>query len=284
MISGFLVALMLAQTAGEPGKRLDLFKPTKAEKDTPSYRLDPAKDGLVYRGPQFTAHIARDGVVQFKDKVPAKRLLPLPVPLPPGTPTLSSLIKDHLTGRPRKSTPPGNAPGTPALNQSPSMWPNPRDQANMDCENPNDPRCRFPRKTQVVSSGAAVDWERFLLGLPKKEAAREDKARFLATTEPLRTRMAAEAHAEDLRTALWDLPALLEKIWSKTDSPPAERRRLLHQLWLEYAEMPGNESSCATIIAFIRRRLPAGSPDGYTADELAPLRPDAGPRFEPYGQ
>jgi hypothetical protein len=281
---GLLIALVLAEPAGETGKRVDLFKPTKPEKDAPSYRLEPEKDGLVYRGPKFTAHIARDGAVRFDNKVPIKSFLPLPIPLAPGTPTLGSLIKDHLTGRPRKTTPPPSEPGPPpqVVNQNPSIWPSAGELSKMDCANPYDHHCHYPKAPVQASGGTMVDWERYLLGLPKKEAFREEKARFLATTEPIRTSMAAEAHAEDLKAALWDLPTLVEKIWSKTDYPPAERRRLLYQLWLEYAEMPDNESSCATIIAFIRRRLPAGSPDAYTADELARLRPDAGPRFAPY--
>ncbi len=284
MSFALLVALVLAQPVDPPGKRIDLFKPAKAEKDAPSFRLEPEKDGLVYRGPLFTAHITRDGVVQFKGRSQVKRILPWPVPLPPGTPTLASLVKDHLSRRPRRTAPRANEPSPPpqVINQTPSVWPSASEQARMDCENPNDPKCPFPRNTQVITGGAFLDWDRFLLGLPQNESAREEKARFLAATETLRTRMAEEARAENLRAALLDLPALLERIWFTTKYPPVERRRLLHQLWLEYAEMPGTESSCATIIAFIRRRLPVGSPDAYTTDELARLRPDAGPRFDPY--
>lgn len=281
----FFFALVLAQPAGETGKRVDLFKPAKSEKNAPSYLLEPEKDGLVYRGSQFTAHIARDGAVRFDNKVAGKRFLPLPIPLTPGTPTLASLIKDHLTGRPRKAAPPPSDPGAPpqVVNQNPSIWPSAGELSRMDCANPYDHHCHYPKAPVQASGGQFVDWERFLLGLPKKELFREEKARFLATTEPIRTRMATEARDEDLKAALWDLPALLEKIWSHPKYPATERRRLLHQLWLEYAEMPGNESSCATIVAFIRRRLPASSPDAFTAEELARLRPDAGPRFEPYG-
>jgi hypothetical protein len=277
----------LAEPASGPSKKVDLFKPAKAEKDTPSYQLDPEKDGLVYRGPQFTAHIARDGVVNFTDKVPAKKLLPMPVPLPPGTPTLVSTIRDHLAHRPQKSPAPDYLPPAQVFNLTPSIWPSASQLAQEDCEspsnaNPFNTRCRFPKNPKIVTGGAFVDWDRFLLGLPKNEMAREEKARFLATTEPLRTRMATEARAEDLQTALWDLPGLLDRIWSKTEYPPAERRRLIYELWLEYSGTSGNESACATIMAFIRRRLPVGSPDAYTADELHRLRPDAGPRFAPY--
>ncbi|HEX7599030.1 MAG TPA: hypothetical protein VF518_12505, partial [Polyangia bacterium] len=176
-----------------------------------------------------------------------------------------------------------SAPPPQTFNATPTIWPSASELAKMDCENPNNANCHFSKNTKVVPGGGFVDWERFLLGIPDKAAAREDKAHFLAATEPLRTRMAEEAHAENLKAALLDLPSLLEKIWSSTQYPPAERRRLLHELWREYAEMPGTAPSCATILGFIRRRLPAGSPNAYTAAELAHLRPDAGPRFDPYG-
>ena len=115
-------------------------------------------------------------------------------------------------------------------------------------------------------------------------ASNRQAFRFLAVEDPSAlARMAEQTRAENLKAALLDLPPLLEKIWSGTQYPPAERRRLLHELWREYAEMPGTAPSCATILGFIRRRLPAGSPNAYTADELAHLRPDAGPRFDPYG-
>jgi hypothetical protein len=135
----------------------------------------------------------------------------------------------------------------------------------------------------VIVTGIFVDWDLYLVGMPNKAAGREEKARFLAATAPLRTRMAEQSHAEDLKTAQWDLPALLQRIWSESKQSPAERRRLLLELWREYAEMADNETSCTIIIAYIRRHLPAGSPDAYTADELSRARSDAGPRFDPYG-
>jgi hypothetical protein len=131
-------------------------------------------------------------------------------------------------------------------------------------------------------TGIFADWDLYLVGMPNKTTGREEKARFLAATALLRTRMAEQAHAENLKAAQWDLPALLQRIWSDSTQSPAERRQLLLELWREYAEMADNQISCAIIIAYIRRHLPAGSPEAYTAGELSRVRSDAGPRFDPY--
>jgi hypothetical protein len=57
----------------------------------------------------------------------------------------------------------------------------------------------------------------------------------------------------------------------------------LHELWKEFAEAPGNESACATVMAFIRRRLPEGGPDAFSKEELNAFRADGNPAFDPYG-
>ena len=41
--------------------------------------------------------------------------------------------------------------------------------------------------------------------------------------------------------------------------------------------MPDNAPACATIIAFIRRQLPAGSPDAFAKEELDAFRAEGGP-------
>jgi hypothetical protein len=46
--------------------------------------------------------------------------------------------------------------------------------------------------------------------------------------------------------------------------------------------MPDNAPASATIMAFIRRQLPAGSPDAFTKEELDAFRAEGGPVFDPY--
>jgi hypothetical protein len=61
-----------------------------------------------------------------------------------------------------------------------------------------------------------------------------------------------------------------------------EKRQILWQLWSEATGTEGSATARATIEGFIRRRLPAGSPDAFTATELARLQVASGGAFAPY--
>jgi hypothetical protein len=272
------LALLLLQA--ETTRRPDLLPVPDITESERSYRLEPEGGGLVYRGKPFTAHIAADGSVRFEDQRGVTRALPTPTSLPAGTPTLQGTLRDLLGPRRRGSGPRPKPSGPPPRSTAyiPPNWASPREL----CQDPKS-SCFFDQR-DVVTSGVFVDWERHLVGLPARTSNREEKARFLAVTAPLRARMAAQAHAENLRAALWDLPALLDRIWSDRRYSAAERRRLLFELWAEYAGTPESEAACATILAFIRRRLPAGSRDGYTDAELDRYRTVAGRVFDPYGE
>jgi hypothetical protein len=134
----------------------------------------------------------------------------------------------------------------------------------------------------LVNTGVFADWDHQLLGISTKDTNRGEKARFLAATLPVRTRMAEEARDARLKSVLTDLPPLLSAIWSDSSRPARDRRKTLHELWKEVAEMPDNAPASATIIAFIRRQLPAGSPDAFTKEELDAFRAEGGPVFDPY--
>jgi hypothetical protein len=65
----------------------------------------------------------------------------------------------------------------------------------------------------------------------------------------------------------------------------AERRQLLFELWDECDNTNSGREARASILAFIRRRLPLGGADAYSPDELERLngrRTTAEP-FDPYG-
>ncbi len=268
------LAWLLSQQESHP--RLDLVTPAIREKADRPYVLQSERDGLVYRGEDFTAHVAADGSVRFEDKRGPKLTLPSPAPLPPGTPTLAGTLRDLLAQRRPKAKPRPATTAPPAsIDYISPNWADPREL----CQDPR-ASCFLDRRN-VVAMGAFSDWERHLVGMPDKTAHREEKARFLAATAPMRERMAEAAHAEDLRVALLDLPALLDRVWSDRRRSAAERRRLLYELWAEYIPNPEATPARATILGFIRRRLPAGSPDAYTDDELARYRA-ASPGFEPY--
>jgi hypothetical protein len=275
------LAFALLVTGGpqkEPA-RVDLARPPVVEKEAGSYKLEPERDGLVYRGPRFDAHVAVDGVVGFTNKKKMERLGMLPARNPAGTKTLQGMIENWMGKRKtRQPAPAGLEPPPNTPWYTPPNYPLVREL----CQDPKSNCFMDQRNLYIPQGGARADWEYRLLGIPEPDPAREEKARFLTATAPLRDRMAVEAKKERMKAILFDLPSLLDAIWADPQ-PAAERRKMLHELWKEFAEMPGNESGCATVTAFIKRRLPAGSPDAFTKKELGALRAAGGPQFDPYG-
>lgn len=114
---------------------------------------------------------------------------------------------------------------------------------------------------------------------------RHQKANFLAATFRERTDMAARAQAARMRVALQEIPARLDALWADTRYRRRERRRVIFLLWAEADRASsGSPPARAVIEKWIRRRLPAGSPDAYSKSELEALsrdRPDL-PPFAPY--
>jgi hypothetical protein len=115
------------------------------------------------------------------------------------------------------------------------------------------------------------------------------KMALLDRTRDERMQMAAAEKSDDLRAALARTPSHLEHIW-RAPGTLAEKRRLLFQLWDECAESGSDEVLAASravrasIVAFIRRRLPTGSRAAYSERELTRLnaRRTSRDRFEPY--
>jgi hypothetical protein len=102
--------------------------------------------------------------------------------------------------------------------------------------------------------------------------------------------MRVTADAENLRHATATLPRRLRAIWRASRWTHAHRRRLLFDLWDECAETGPDDVLAtartvrATIVAFIHRNLPAGSPHAYPPAELAALNKNrlSHQRFDPY--
>ncbi len=119
------------------------------------------------------------------------------------------------------------------------------------------------------------------------------KLLLLDQTREVRAEMRAKARIEDLRDAIALLPRLLDQIWHEPGLPAVERRELLFRIWDECAELGPEEDDAlgrasrtarATVLGYIRRTLPAGSPDAYSEAELASLnaRRRSAERFAPY--
>ena len=112
-----------------------------------------------------------------------------------------------------------------------------------------------------------------------------EKANFLASTFKRRTGMAAKWYAAQMRTARDDLPTRLDALWADTRYRRRERRRIIFLLWKDVDISEADARPAATIIeAWIRKRLPRGSPDAYTDDELEALSRErmGEPAFRPY--
>lgn len=113
-----------------------------------------------------------------------------------------------------------------------------------------------------------------------------EKANFLAATFKRRTVMAAKWYAAQMRATAQELPRRLDALWADTRYRRRERRRIICLLWQDVDNSGAGAPPAAAIIeAWIRKRLPRGSPDAYTDDELdACLREGVGePAFRPYG-
>lgn len=116
------------------------------------------------------------------------------------------------------------------------------------------------------------------------------KLRFLDRTRPQRMAIAAAHRERSRREALRGLPAHLAAIWGDARLSVARRKEILFVLWDECAEegsaalVEAGARARATIVAFIRRRLPEGSARAYTRAELEALNRRRGSRapFAPY--
>lgn len=106
---------------------------------------------------------------------------------------------------------------------------------------------------------------------------------FLRETEALRARLAAEVWEEDAPRRLAHFRAGLARTWARR-APARERRASLFEAWDECAEDGVGAEARAATLAFVRDRLPAGSPDAFRASELVELnaRRRSRARFSPY--
>jgi|GEM_PF-1903968 len=117
-----------------------------------------------------------------------------------------------------------------------------------------------------------TDWVERLAG---NDPYASEKLRYLDRTRERRAKMIKRHEGEVRRNAAFRLRGHLRQLWNDRSSSPAKRRRQLFQLWDECdVDNDGPRGRAAafartTIEAFIRRRLPAGSEQAFTRDELA---------------
>lgn len=112
-----------------------------------------------------------------------------------------------------------------------------------------------------------------------------ERAWFLRETKELRDRLARKHREEEVGRGLRGLRGRLWRIWDGSE-PGRARRRRIFELWDECSEDEMGEVARDTIVGFVRKHLPSGSPDAFSADELRRLNEQrqSRARFEPYGK
>jgi hypothetical protein len=177
------------------------------------------------------------------------------------------------------------------------------DRARFVARIDRDGRIQFSDKGNVQVDGVGAGWagltlfgsfdltDAVLRSLGDDPYAYE-KMRIMERTREARAKMAMEERSQNLREALRKMPRLLEKVWAHESWTAAQRRRLIFALWDEVEEDGDDElrhagaGVRAAILSFIRRVLPQGSPEAFTAEELEAMNRArrSRARFEPYSE
>jgi hypothetical protein len=268
------LCLLVAQDAGALPPGLDLRAPAPSALAGPVYRLQPAKDGgYVYEGGTFDAIVASDGEVRFvRGGTAFAMLLPLPLALPAGVPTLQGAVMGLLGKRDVRSAgavsaTEGNDAVLQGLGPAPMapysslMRARNRPHTGDLCEDPS-ARCYFDSRALFVGGGT-IDVTDLFLRLVGDDPYRYEKARFLAATAPVRGKLRDRVRARTLARALAQLPSTLEAIWTEPGASAAERRARVVAIADEAAGQPGEAQVRAAVQAFLRRKgaidlVPAG--------------------------
>ena len=228
-----------------------------------AYELRRWDEGYVWENEKFEAHVARDGVVSFKDKHGSATVSAFSVSIF-GIGKARPQGKDATSNS--KDVPPVLRPSWQLPSQSPYDRSVPWDKI---C--PPDVPCHLPPAPMMVDVSGSFDLTDEILGALGQSPYRVEKARFLSATFEFRIKLAMEARKHDILRALDRLPERLDALWSDGRYSARERRRILSELWLEMDRTTDGQIAAGILEQFIRRRLPCGNPDAYTKDELDAL-------------
>jgi hypothetical protein len=101
-----------------------------------------------------------------------------------------------------------------------------------------------PLLAPVVGVGVSMDLTDELLRALGQGLYRMQKARFLAATFDERMRLAVQAHQDDLRTSLEQLPERLAVLWREPRDSVPQRRHVLLRPWREADRDDGGALAC----------------------------------------
>jgi hypothetical protein len=236
-----------------------LRAPTHRRYEERPLRIDlkATKDGsgdLLYEATSFSARIAPDGTVTFKDKriTDFTVFLPLvPKRLQAGVPSLQASIKMLLKGKEPPAPPPSELdqglppPETTKLIPDVSRYrPDTREG------------CRGCPVFDTLQFNAAGRWDLNdeIVRFSGQDPNRYQKAMFLAATRDRRTEMAVKALAANIRRAADELPARLQAVACDERLTQGERRAILAALAHEMdAATPEGTTAAAAITGFLSR-------------------------------
>lgn len=283
-----LVAMQTADGGGAPAAPARSSSPAllrapqgpltgAGEPSADQYQLVRAKDSsgdLLYEASGFSARIARDGGVTFRDRH-TNGLLFVPIkPGPPltGVPTLEGLIRGRGK-KPKDNVRPSDRRDDevrPPATTFSRYRPDPREA----CTYPRP--CFWDASAILVGVSAGPDANDVIMRIGHQDPYRYQKARFLAATQPMRLRMAGRAHAEDIQRSAVELPRRLSEIACDERLTLPERRGVITALGEEMDASPEAEHSREEIRQALHRLDAAGaggSVPGCTADvRLPPTR------------
>ena len=112
-----------------------------------------------------------------------------------------------------------------------------------------------------------------------------ERSWFMRETETLRHRLEQETRSHDMERALRSLRGRLIVLWRDDDRPAEAKREAIFRMWRDCAPDEEGARARAVIEAFVRERLPRGTPGAYPEDELERInRTLTGAGFRPYGR
>ncbi|MBA3462720.1 MAG: hypothetical protein H0T46_22375 [Deltaproteobacteria bacterium] len=228
--------------------------------DVTTGQLDPSGNG-THRSDQgpFVAKVGRDGSVKLKDKKNFSIRIALPSPK-----QLGKMIGDWYQdpNKPVGFLPPEKITKAPVINAEESSGADKkRDHGDV---------------TTIPILAGGFDISDALMRRNGQDPYASKKLAFLDSTREERVQIGMRHRSEQLAMAPQIMKKNLERLWA-TVADPAERREVLYQLWDEVEEAGSDElveagrQARQLVIAWIRWKLPAGSPHAYSTDELAAL-------------
>ena len=227
--------------------------------DIDSGKLRPDGGGTFRsdEGP-FTAKVARDGSVNLKDKKNFNWHFSLPKPKDLGR-GLASWYEDP--NKPVGQLPPDKITRAPVLN-------------NGEATGQYDRKPDHGEAT-VPIVGGGFDVTDALMRRHGQDPYASKKLAYLDSTRDQRVQIGNRYRQKQLDQSVVIMKGNLDRVWSL--HTPAERREALFELWDECAEtgpdalVAAGRDARTLVIGVIRARIPFGSADAFSADEIAAL-------------